>query len=794
MYPVISMKINDILKKVVLVGLFAVPFIPLLVSNSMFFPFITGKNFAFRIIVEIILAAWVILALRDSFYRPKKSIILIALTAFIGILAMADFFGENPYRSFWSNYERMEGLVAHLHLFAYFLVTAAMLSTERLWQKFFYTSFGVNTAIIGYSLFQLSGKLAINQGGVRLDATFGNATYLAAYALFQVFLIAFYLIRQNKNFSDSSSDKAAFVILGASLGAFLAMPPGSSVTAYFLIVLLTIAVDIALFFAVTARESKPFLWALLIANLFVLYNTETRGAILGLIGGVFVSAVILAIGNWKNAKVRNTAVSAIVVLLVFVGLFVAFKDSKFIKERSTLARFASISLTEQTTISRFTVWDMSWQGFKEHPVLGWGQDNFIVVFSKYYKPDMWNQEPWFDRSHNVFFDWMIAAGLLGILAYLALFGAGLYSLWRSLKLSFTEKSVLTGLLVGYFFQNLFVFDNLTSYIMFFSVLGFISFASVNDGVAEKSAEKPTKAREPKNVPPEPDGAGYFGAAMALIVLVPVLYFGNVKPILASRHLIQAISGQKEGPAKNMEYFKKIFALGTFGSGEAREQLVRATISLRGANIPDDFKQAFFSLSNEQMLAQIKMAPTDARYELYFGLLLGSFGNFDESANHLKKALELSPKKQQILFELGSVYLSKGDADTANKYFKEAYDEAPKYPDAAITYATGLIYAGQVEEADKVLVSSFGTTLVPDNRIISAYFAKGMPGRVIDIRKNQLLKLPKDQQTMLALAAAYLNAGERENAVKELNEIIKAYPDFKNQGESFIKEIRAGRNP
>ena len=787
------MNLNKFLRYAIFIGLFAVPFIPLLVSNSMFFPFITGKNFAFRIIVEIILAAWVILALRDSFYRPKKSIILIAFATFIGILALADFFGENPYRSFWSNYERMEGLVAHLHLFAYFLVATAMFSTEKLWQKFFYTSFGVNTAIIGYSLFQLSGKLAINQGGVRVDATFGNATYLAAYALFQVFLIAFYLIRE-KNFSDSSSDKAAFVILGASLGAFLAMPPGSSVTAYFLIILLTIAVDLALFFAVTARGSKPFLWVLLIANLFVLYNTETRGAILGLIGGVFISATILAVGNWKNAKVRNTAVSAIAALMIFVGLFVAFKDSKFIKERSTLARFASISLTEQTTISRFTVWDMSWQGFKEHPVLGWGQDNFIVVFSKYYKPDMWNQEPWFDRSHNVFFDWMIAAGLLGILAYLALFGAGLYSLWRSLKLSFAEKSVLTGLLAGYFFQNLFVFDNLTSYIMFFSVLGFISFASVKDGVAEKSAEKPAKAREPKNVPPEPGGAGYFGAAMALIILVPVLYFGNVKPILASRYLIQAISGQEEGPAKNLEYFKNVFASGTFGGGEAREQLVRATISLRGANIPDEFKQAFFSLSNEQMLDQIKMAPTDARYELYFGLLFGSFGNFDEAANHLKRALELSPKKQQILFELGSVYLSKGDVNTANKYFKEAYDEAPKYPDAAITYATGLIYAGRVEESDAILISSFGTTLVPDNRIISAYFVKGMPGRVIDIRKNQLLKSPKDQQTMLALAAAYLNAGQRENTINELNEIIKTYPGFKDQGESFIKEIRAGRNP
>ena len=29
---------------------------------------------------------------------------------------------------------------------------------------------------------------------------------------------------------------------------------------------------------------------------------------------------------------------------------------------------------------------------------------------------MWGQEPWFDRSHNIFFDWLINAGLLGLLA------------------------------------------------------------------------------------------------------------------------------------------------------------------------------------------------------------------------------------------------------------------------------------------------------------------------------------------------------------------------------------------
>jgi len=110
---------NKILKSITFLGIFIIPFIPLIVSNSLFFPFITGKNFTFRIVVEIIFAAWVILAVTDKTYRPKKSPILYALGAFIALIALSDAFGINPFKSFWSNYERMEGWVALAHFFAY---------------------------------------------------------------------------------------------------------------------------------------------------------------------------------------------------------------------------------------------------------------------------------------------------------------------------------------------------------------------------------------------------------------------------------------------------------------------------------------------------------------------------------------------------------------------------------------------------------------------------------------------------------------------------------------------------
>jgi hypothetical protein len=55
-------KLEIIFAWIVKIGLFIIPFLPLYVSSSMLFPFITGKNFAFRIITEVIFIFWVWLA------------------------------------------------------------------------------------------------------------------------------------------------------------------------------------------------------------------------------------------------------------------------------------------------------------------------------------------------------------------------------------------------------------------------------------------------------------------------------------------------------------------------------------------------------------------------------------------------------------------------------------------------------------------------------------------------------------------------------------------------------------
>src|SRR5690606_20701095 len=67
---VYSCHMKDLLRWLVYGSVFAVPFVLLYVSSFMFFPYITGKNFAFRMLVEVAFASWFLLAMIDKAWRP----------------------------------------------------------------------------------------------------------------------------------------------------------------------------------------------------------------------------------------------------------------------------------------------------------------------------------------------------------------------------------------------------------------------------------------------------------------------------------------------------------------------------------------------------------------------------------------------------------------------------------------------------------------------------------------------------------------------------------------------------
>jgi tetratricopeptide (TPR) repeat protein/O-antigen ligase len=756
--------LDKILRNIVIGGVFVIPLvIPFIVSTNLFFPFISGKGFTFRIISELLFGAWLLLAFRVSSYRPKFSWILAVLGLFMAVMAVADILSPNPLKSFWSNYERMEGYVTFIHLSAYFIVVGSVLNTEKIWQWFWSSSIFASVIMSFYGMLQLGGAITINQGGVRLDGTFGNAAYLAAYMLFNIFL-------------------ALFLVLRKESPTFL----------------------------------KWFCGAAIFIDIFILYYTATRGAIVGLFGGLILAFFLVAIFERENKILRKIAIGIISFLILFGAGLLFVKDTNFIKSSPTLSRISSISLKDAGP--RFMVWNMAWQGVKERPIFGWGQESFNFVFNKYYNPKMFAQEQWFDRAHNIVFDWLIAGGFLGFLSYFFLFIVSISYIWKKgnglghklKKLFFSfwvfveqklrlgqesnqaprwnvaEKSVLTGLFAGYFFQNFFVFDNIVNYILFFSLLAFIH-NMFSRPFGALSSPKPFKIED----------SGTFNRLFAPLVIVAVLffvYFFNFKAFAAGTDLIQAIQAQNGGITKNLEYFKSAVSRNSFGNQEIREQLVQAIPQIMNSKTDQTIKQQFFDLARKEMQKQIDEVSGDARTQVFMGSFLARFGFYDDAMPYLEKALALSPNKQTVIFELGSDYLNKRDYEKSLKYLKEAFDLAPEWPEARIVYSIGAIYAGKTDLARSLLLPAFGTVYVVDDRLMQAYNNIGDYQSVIEIIKKKIEINPSDYQNYVSLAAVYLKISKRNDAIASLQKAVSLNSAYKEQGEYFIKEIKAGRNP
>ena len=607
------------LRIIIFAGLFAIPLIPFLVSSSLFFPFITTKAFAWRIIVEIIFAGWILLALQDADYRPKKSLILYSLFIFLGIIGLADLFGVAPLKSFWSNFERMEGYITLLHLGMFFLVISSVFK-EVDWKRWWNVSLLTSFLMVLYSVLQLIGLKTINQGGVRVDGTLGNAIYLAVYMLFHIFIAFLFMWREWKN-----------VALRWVYGL------------------------------------------LILAQAFILYHTATRGAILGLLGGLLAVAV-LNVRNKESAFVRKGSIATLVGLITLVGGFVAIKDAEFIQNSPVLSRFSSLTTEELKTQGRYFVWPIALEGVKERPFLGWGQENFNYIFNEHYRPEMYRLEPWFDRAHNIFLDWAVAGGILGLLSYLLLYVALLYSIWRrSTNLTHTEKSILTGLIAAYFFHNFFVFDHLISYILFFSLLSYLHYRNGSE-LTSKGVITKVQVRN-------------IALPAVSILLALSLYFVNIKPITANVFLIEALKSlQTPGETlKAIQYFKKAYNTTRLGRPEIVEHLAANTVTVLTSDISMEEKNAYFSFAKDAVLKQAEDLSEDARYQFITGSFLSTVGSLDDALIYLERASRLMPGKQMIYLEIANAFLNKGEKEKAIDVLKYVGEISPDHKEQMEEY-------------------------------------------------------------------------------------------------------------
>lgn len=712
------MELRTALRWGALIPLFIIPFLPLYVANELFFPFITGKGFAFRILVEIALVSFVLLACIDKRYRPTFSWTLALYGALAGWMVIANALAVNPHKAFWSNFERMDGFVTLVHVFAFFVVLGTMLTVEKLWRKWWLFFIAGATLLCGYAVLQLAGMAEIHQGSSRVDASIGNAAYLAVYLLF-----------------------ATAVSLWQGL------------------------------------ESKGWvrytLFALSALSAVIIFATATRGAVLGLAGAIGLGAALWVLEAGRK-KTRMAAAGVLLGLLVLAGAFFAARDTAFVAQDPTLSRLASISLADGAT--RFTLWSMALEGVAERPVFGWGQEGFNYVFQKYYRPSLFAQEPWFDRAHNTYIDWVIAGGIPALVLFLAVLGSAVIALYRK-SVSRPERIILIAALAAYGFQAIFVFDNLMSYI------GLAALLAAAHAVSGRESKRLSALPEMRG-----QTAGTVLVPVGVTVAVALVWIINVPSIAQAAKLVSALGVGQQKPAEALAYFKEAAQERGLGGQEVSEQFLTFASSMRmRGDVPEDVRKDIIVSALTQMQEQVVKTPTDARLRIQYATGLRALGQQQKSLEESERALVLSPKKQTIMMERGFELWEAGKTKEARDLFVAMYALDPSFPNLAPYAAAGEFAVGNGDAAEKILMDAFNTIHIDSEVLVVAYYEAKRYNDLVEVLKLRLLNQPS-AESYLRLASGYAVAGRFAEARATAQEALAKHPEAASVITDFIRRL------
>jgi O-antigen ligase/tetratricopeptide (TPR) repeat protein len=642
--------------------IFLMPLIPLYVTPSMVFPYITGKNFAFRIMVEFAAALWLGLISTNKEYRLRSSPITLSILIFTFIVGLADLFGVNPYKSFWSNYERMEGYITILHLVLYFIIVKSVFRAKRDWKIFFTIFVMVSVLVSFYALIapQLSiqtSKLAWEYGA-RVSGTIGNPPFLASYLLLSVF-VCFILIVN------------------------------------------------------TQRLSLKFVYLLpVIINSITIYFSASRGAILAAIIGAVILSLFYLLGKSgvsKEKRIKKAVLSVIGILIVLAVAFLTLSDTHLTRHDLTANRFVNI-FSDASVQTRFSAWKMAWNGMKERPILGWGQENFIGVYTVNPLPSIMDRI-WVDRAHNIVIDWLVNAGLLGLFSYLAVFGTAFYILWTAYqkkRVSKNEALIIATALTVYFIQNLFIFDTINTYLIFFTVLAYIDSIDYSGSATDIDLRNIiSKKVKIKSVS---------AALLALLVFSVGSYYINYRPIRESQ-LIVRISASSTGidsyPAL-LEEFNNALSLETFGDEQLRQGMKSVSYYIISNK---RFTQKGALQVVEKTVKELEKEIAAKSYNLEYmtdiinlyreiSVVDSSFISRTESL--IRECIRINPGYQWLYMSLADVYVLKKDYGSAFNIVQKIADMDPqndkkqlKLALAAILVSKGDVVSGALENIIKI---------------------------------------------------------------------------------------------
>ena len=620
---------------------------PLVVNTpplpTTYFPFIVGKAVYARTMTEIALGIWVVLTLRYPRYRPPNSPLLVIFAAYVVIVLLSSVFGVSPQRSIWSTYERMQGFVGITHWFAFILVLTSVFRTWADWRMLLTAnvSIGVFIALLGLSEHLGIWTLTPAVSQPRIIVTLGNPTYVGGYLLVSALIASGFLGYSLLNRSTTPPRQARARRRRRAKGRDLR---GSRVS--------------------TETLWRLFWVAAIVLDLWVLYLSGTRGAFIGLGGGVLALATgYILWGSLRHLRLLSMAlvisVAALVLVLGLVRNTSAF--ASIAGSSSMLARIALIGPDDDSFRGRINTAVTGLKAYVDKPLLGWGPENFTIAHDRYLTAEIVAQAVVsFDQAHNKPIEELTTKGAVGLAGYMAIW---LYMLWviaRRVSKQEPQGQIFTlflgGALAAYFVQNLFLFDTPGTVPQFYLLLGYATYLdSTPSGVAVQALESRQMGQKSEDGRASVfvrSSAAYAGASVvtgALVIMAVIVF--NAGPYLASRSIIDALNPFLTWEQK-LDHFERSFAISPQLANYPRVELFTRLARSWEDLTDEEAGRALLIAEREGTIAAIA-EPEDWRVPLYLGRLYQVARSVNPEYLGLARGLvgrsaELAPERIEVI--------------------------------------------------------------------------------------------------------------------------------------------------
>lgn len=394
-------------------------------------PFDPAKAAMLQSIALFMLAAWVVKiieerapAARDlgrlqtidiSFGFLDQPVVVAGLLV-AGACLLSALLSVDHRISLWGGFYRRQGLLTLLSYTVIFLAGATTLRTREGQERAATVAVLASLPVTFYALVQHLGLDFLPWGEEieqRAIAMMGNAIFLGAFLILAIPLVT--------------------ARLGQAVGAL-------------------------------RRPGRPRLWGLVLAWLYgllliaqvgAIVFTQSKGALAGLLAGLFFFGFLWAAARGYRTLFIVALLAAALAALVVLYIILPATSLGTLQDLPMLSRLTG-ALQSRSFLSRTLIWDSVTRMITGQPgrlLVGYGPSTMDVALQRYYTPALLKKRSAttvLDRAHSDLLDAAATAGLLGLAAYLLLFWALFHQVLRHLGLltSRQEGRILSGLWFG----------------------------------------------------------------------------------------------------------------------------------------------------------------------------------------------------------------------------------------------------------------------------------------------------------------------------------------------------------